>query len=135
MMVDCEMVIEGLECCNRCDNEASKCECCPYAGTGMCDDNLMKDALTLLKAQKARIMTLDEVRAWNQPEIWLESKKPDILGNFITPMTRIEWAFFTSVVVDSSKNPPVTQIVNYGKEFRCWTSRPTDEQREATPWI
>ena len=22
----------------------------------------------------------------------------------------------------------------YGKTCRCWTSRPTDEQREATPW-
>ena len=22
----------------------------------------------------------------------------------------------------------------YGKTWRCWTSRPTDEQREATPW-
>lgn len=22
----------------------------------------------------------------------------------------------------------------YGREWRCWTSRPTDEQREATPW-
>lgn len=23
---------------------------------------------------------------------------------------------------------------DYGKAFRCWTSRPTDKQREATPW-
>ena len=23
---------------------------------------------------------------------------------------------------------------DYGKRFRLWTSRPTDEQREATPW-
>lgn len=22
----------------------------------------------------------------------------------------------------------------YGSEWRCWTSRPTDAQREATPW-
>ena len=22
----------------------------------------------------------------------------------------------------------------YGKTWRCWTSRPTDEQMEATPW-
>ena len=22
----------------------------------------------------------------------------------------------------------------YGKVWRCWTSRPTDAQREATPW-
>ena len=22
----------------------------------------------------------------------------------------------------------------YGKTWRCWTSRPTDEQREAAPW-
>ena len=24
--------------------------------------------------------------------------------------------------------------VEYNKEWRCWTSRPTDEQRKATPW-
>ena len=23
---------------------------------------------------------------------------------------------------------------DYGKRFRCWTSRPTDEQREKEPW-
>ena len=23
---------------------------------------------------------------------------------------------------------------DYGKTWRCWTSRPTDEQREAEPW-
>ena len=23
---------------------------------------------------------------------------------------------------------------NYGKKYRCWTSYPTDEQREAIPW-
>ena len=23
---------------------------------------------------------------------------------------------------------------NYGKKYQCWTSRPTDEQREVIPW-
>ena len=27
-----------------------------------------------------------------------------------------------------------SDYATYGKTWRCWTSRPTDEQREATPW-
>ena len=31
--------------------------------------------------------------------------------------------------------PDVIDWENYGVNWRCWTSRPTDEQREAIPWI
>ena len=74
-------------------------------------------------------MTLDEVEAWNQPDVWFENRG----GNFVSPMDRMGWIMYTSIV-DLSTNPPVTQNVNYGKKFRCWTSRPTDEQRKAVEW-
>ena len=35
--------------------------------------------------------------------------------------------------VDGGKRDGVI-IAEYNDTFRCWTSRPTDEQREATPW-
>lgn len=26
-------------------------------------------------------------------------------------------------------------VTEYGRKWRCWTSRPTDAQREAEPWV
>ena len=48
-------VIKGLECCSV---NFTDCVCgeeideCPYCGTKKCIDNLMRDALELLKAQE-----------------------------------------------------------------------------------
>lgn len=55
-----EKVIKGLLCCSAnfincvCGKEIDEC---PYCGMKKCIDNLMRDALALLKAQEARTET------------------------------------------------------------------------------
>ncbi len=79
------------------------------------------DAIALLKAQGPRVMTPQDFDGnpmkdqYGNLPCWLESREPLVASNwcrwneddFIRPMMR---------------------------NFRPWTSRPTDEQREATPW-
>ena len=83
----------------------------------------------LLKAQEARVMTPEEVAA--VPDggvIWEEIRLTGICEAMIRDSnTFANGADF--LVLDE-----VLDCDDYLKNYRCWTSRPTDEQREATPW-
>lgn len=118
-MIDREKVIKGLECCmsdKLCNSP------CPYKG--QCDDGgyyyskAIEDAIELLKAQEPRVMTLEDFE--NNPNVdqygclpcWMEYREEP------------KW--------DGWAEATVHTCVEYGR--RPWTSRPTDEQREAEPW-
>lgn len=95
---------------------------------------LLRDALALLKAQEPRVMTLEEAKhlTYGSPyiiETNLPKEEPRLMyalfshlglqGNFTFAFTDARGYLFDS---------------DYGKRWRCWTSRPTDAQREAEPW-
>ena len=92
----------------------------------------LDDALELLEAQTPRVLRVEEVVLLKQNDVvWLEDyNKKDVIPAIVSRMGAmvicIEFALsdrFISVGYD-----------DYGKRWRCWTSRPTDEQREAIPW-
>lgn len=76
-------------------------------------------------------MTLAEVNALDWDYCYLEQERlpgkvyRGMLGKYI--MTCVTWPSITAAKISYSSE-------NYGRTWRCWTSRPTDEQREATPW-
>lgn len=82
---------------------------------------LAERVLGLLKAQEPRVMTLEEYEAWID-----------------TPFTERNPVFHEERTkrgtVTCWTNTVVCTLREYGKNDRFWTSRPTDEQREATPW-
>lgn len=91
----------------------------------------IEQALALLKAQEPRVMTLEEVKMLDSDYYYLESMRSpgkelrEIVGAY--GLTCVTWPSITwarQTMGDSG----------YRKTWRCWTSRPTDEQREATPW-
>lgn len=110
-------LIEALEYCKKQRPSNKSCAGCPYAGLGCGIDA----AIEKLKAQEPRVMTLEEYEAWID-----------------TPFTERNPVFHE----ERTKRGTVTCWVNtvvctlreYGKNDRCWTSRPADAQREATPW-
>lgn len=118
-MPDLEKVLQGLECCSK--YTGNECQSCPYEP--VCKPKpgernpLMMDAIALLKAQEPRLITQDEF--FNHPDrsaqgclpLWYEEKSG-----------KQGWCF----VYYLAENP--------GEEKRYWTSRPTNEQREAAPW-
>ncbi len=86
-------------------------------------ENTVRNALELLKSQQPRVMTLEEVKQWcethsyKQNPIWVEFQR-----GHGTDGWRVD-------------------LVNSGllswcedKEARCWTSCPTEAQREAVKW-
>ena len=118
-MPDREKVIRWLEACS------TGCEYgCPYEYEGMvvryeCKADLMRDALELLKRQEPRIIAFDELESDNLEVVWFEAKQSTYIGPMLT----------RGIDFNDSAD-----WFKYGRDWRCWTQRPTDEQREATPW-
>lgn len=119
-MPDRENVLKTLETCVRDDN---LCDGCPlYGADGWCESeemveipkNYVKLAIVLLKAQEARVMTLDEARS----SYVIEYRS----GNM-----REVGASILDIDVDPTN-------AYYDEIYRVWTSRPTKEQREAVKW-
>lgn len=125
-MTEREKVIRGFECCLRNDHKK-----CPYYSADIldttCYTRLHTDALALLKEQEPRVMTLEEVRD-SDDWMWIEylsgyvewQKQSDTFGY---DEDGVMWNDATFYCNDS-----------YGIEWRCWTSRPTEEQRKAVKW-
>ncbi len=137
-MADREKVIRGLEYCI--DPQALCCKC-PYYNYGHCDpDKVRKDAIALLREQEARVMDAEEVaRLTEETYQWL----------WIEEIQNITWNLHCLRAFVYSKHPDTGEFYilangyrdivklegdEYGKTWRCWTSRPTEEQRKAVKW-
>jgi hypothetical protein len=104
-------VINGLEHCS----EMQTCFGCPYYKCDpTCQDDLGKDALSLLKELIPRLLSYDEIS--NYDCVYME-----FYGNkYVYPELNYEartWA-----------------KEKYGKYWRCWSNNPTEEQRKAMKW-
>lgn len=85
-----------------------------------------------LKALEPRVMTLEEIT--NTDVVWLECYgicsnlfKAALPGHPLN-INDATWDFQTHPYTETMF------LVEYGKNWRCWTSRPTDEQREKVKW-
>lgn len=124
-MADREKVIMGLECHMRI--EAPKCDYCPYDAIDLrCIDNLREDALALLTP---RVLSLAEIH--RGMAVWLEDRdKPDLL----LAIGGSSCAGAKCFIGENDKSIAANDD-EYNIRWRAWTQEPTDEQREATPWL
>ena len=131
-MIDKRQVMYDIERCISDVPDACR-DCSHYTGTvGFeCMENLMSDALTLLKEQEARVMTLDEVKAFDWDYCYLEEERLPgkeyraVCGDYA--LTCITWPCVTSMRIQHGDE-------SYGRKWRCWYAKPTDEQRKAVKW-
>jgi hypothetical protein len=80
-----------------------------------------------LKAQEPRILTVSEIGALaNGDVVWVELTDGRLLPMMVEDGCLMRWSFLWRICEDAF----------YGEDYkaRAWTSRPTDEQREVTPW-
>ena len=82
----------------------------------------------LLKAHEPRLMTLDE--AEKAGICWLESRSGIIEACRVAVNLNRKKVTIGRI----SLSPIHVPLENYGRTWRCWTSRPTDEQRKAVKW-
>lgn len=89
-------------------------------------------AIETVKTQEPRVMTLEEVKTLpSETDVWLDEFCSIIVAATIS-CTLYGNAYFYGI--EHADYGVDYKLIDYGKEWRCWTSRPTDEQREATPW-
>ena len=132
-------VIKGLECCRAYDY---KCDGCPYADGGGAEDGcysdeLKTDALTLLKAQEPRVMTLEELFLLRFDDVVYVEMYPALAIISAIVVDSIPWiqGELGVLQIRCTQEPLANMdFAWYGKTWRCWTARPTDEQRKAVKW-
>lgn len=120
-MPDREKVMKGLE-----HHTAFECSECPYSGD--CHQ-LPRDALELLKEREARVLSLDEV--FSSDECWFECI------NGVCGYADVYYQDnhnHTAIIYRTQIRAGERSTNNYTKTWRCWTSRPTDEQRKEVKW-
>lgn len=142
-----EKMCKGLECCATSDLRV--CKGCPYNGQP-CSD-LCLDALSMLRSQQARIK---ELEAAQQPSLLTLEEIDHKLNSATKEYETIFWAEVKSLKrisfgvfnLDFSMDGGYEALLlgcswpfhyrreTYGITWRCWTSKPTDKQREAIPW-
>jgi len=87
-----------------------------------------------LKAQEPRVMSLEEVRSLqDNTVVWLEDNDkadviPAIVNHIWNSLPNV--ASFTVACLREVK----ADMLWYGVKWRCWTGKPSDEQRRAETW-
>lgn len=128
-MVDREKAIKGLE--------EFKADLKPYAGNSA-DWEKVDNALSLLKAQEPRVMTLEEVKGMKRLTICAVEQRSKVIkttfnaeyGGIVT----LGNENFLDFGLYGDTNRYRRSEAGYGKTWRCWTSRPSDSERKNTPW-
>lgn len=103
---------------------------------------VIRDAFELLKEQRPRVMTIDEVKQMGLENARNFELKKTCVMEYKTRKhmytVEPEWAkwddtveFFRFYTTETEEY----RIDRYGMSVRCWTSEPTDAQREAAKWV
>ena len=93
--------------------------------------DLIDDTVNLLKELEPRLMTLGEVKAFGWDYCYLEEERlpgkeyRSVCGDYA--LTCITWPCVASMRIQHGDN-------NYGKKWRCWSAKPTNEQRQEAKW-
>lgn len=92
-------------------------------------------ALSLLKEQEPRVMTEGEVLHSIGKPLWFESRGV-YLGQkgFWCLLFEVDQELHIRIVQSVTGGKITLSLIDYGKTWRCWISRPTDEQRKEVPW-
>lgn len=137
-----EKVMLGLECCAK---GIEKCAECPYSiftdanGNGFClIDNMVSDALSLLKEQEARVLEYSEIE--KHPLVWLEDNdKENVIpalflqyNGWSAEFSRQATDKYVDTLIRSAK--VVADERWYNVTWRAWSARPTEEQRKVAKW-
>ena len=102
---------------------------------GSATDQTLDKAIALLKAQEPRAMTLKEVKQHNNQDgcVWFEQPTYNAVAAFVRK-DEFEIEVISPYILGEPINHGYWLSSNYNITWRCWTSRPDQATREATPW-
>lgn len=67
---------------------------------------------------------------------WIEFGEGHCYPGMVVEISGDDFKIVFAVILRSASDAPIRRLYadNYGKTWRCWTARPTEEQRRETPW-
>lgn len=97
------------------------------------------EIIFLLKAQEPRVMTLAELWHMEHKPVYLQRKNSRLYMVEPAIVLKAERCYIPSlgnryIFMRENKIHDKYLACGYNVTWRCWTSRPTDEQREAVKW-
>lgn len=96
-------------------------------------ENIAIEAIQDAIENEPRLMTLEEVLATEV--VYAEDiDKAEIIPVLVNRRAHDRIVLVRARLMGGPSLTIYPLISEYGKRWRCWTSRPTDEQREAVPW-
>ncbi len=101
--------------------------------------NVIDGIIALLKAQEPRVMTLEELAAAQKTPVWRETKRAhkDIYNGWMLAYDIQRGQGITGTrqgMTEPNGRIGWYKLDDYGKTWRCWTSRPDEKRRAETPW-
>ena len=116
---------------------------CPYYEIENCIKTLILNMLAYIEQlesraePKNRVLTLEEVSAHcaegaDAAPLWYERKDHSNVNRWMV-IDLPELAFGSTATVKRLVNSPFFEPT-YGEKWRCWLRKPTEEEREGTPW-
>ena len=99
----------------------------------------IKDLPSFQPVPVARVMTLEEVQTLkDMSDVWLDEFCSIVVAATVARAmiddTSPDITTYFYGIERADYNSGDYLNIDYGKEWRCWTSRPTDEQRQAVKW-
>lgn len=93
---------------------------------------VIDNVISMLKAQEPRVLTIEEVKALPYGHVIIETDKSELLRWLDALLfCKNDNDSFDFITLEGRARLLGTE---YNVEWRCWTSRPTDEQRKAVKW-
>ena len=135
-------VIKGLLCVK---GDYISCASCKYETAG-CKSQCASDAIAMLKEQEPRILSLGEaIEGKNgleiDPYVFVEIKgREDIFVGAVNDVSHYNYPnlrFGVGECFQINRSSPASKSylnTDYMKTVRCWTHKPSKEQRKAVKW-
>lgn len=96
-------------------------------------NRVVEERDTLLKDREPRVVKISELTSGEPMLVWLEDiDKDETVAGMIFDYVPGRFGFKLTNIGSMDRIYPL--IEEYLTRWRCWTSRPTDEQREAVKW-
>ena len=104
-----------------------------YVDSGMVQEKSI-EILDLLKAEKPRLMTYDDLCKVSRTDsiVYVERRTKTYYNEMA--FVAVEKVYGDTVSFNGQKSIFGHSKKDYGKEWRCWTSRPSDEQMKGAKW-
>ena len=129
LKIEHECMLRGAH--DDCDRNCADCELVQDDGEL---HEMYTNVIGMLKEQEARVLTLDEAAA--DQEVWTEAKLrgTERIPLFISILWLTDDAKDFELELIGTSRRAFMLANEYGKTWRCWSSKPTDEQRKAVKW-